>query len=231
MESTLPARSPCIVPGDFQSADVTVSALPTRTQAGTPASSLFGAAKYGWLIPLGDFAGAAWNRSGRSSTGTSVPSVPLTPGVPIILGPGREVLLRQSSIVTPAGTVSLIFWPARNEDDLDDPYLLAAIAQAFGGGGAASSSAVASIPNRSLPARATVGGGGTGTHTWTIPGFLWATVLADVGNAGIITLGVGAVFRLSPGGAENNYVGDTATGFAFAGTAGDDLDIMEYGRV
>lgn len=225
-------RDACIVPGDPQTADVAVSSLPTRTQFGLAASSLFGASAFGWLIPMGDFAGAAWNRSGRSSTGTgtTVPSIPLVAGLPIILGPGREVILRQSSLVTPAGTISLIFLPASREEDLDNPFLLAAIAQAYGGGAGSNAAAVSQTPNRSLPARNTVGGGGTGTHTWTIPGFLYATVVNRPGNAGVITIGLGAVFELPVGGAENFYVGDTATGFAFAGTVGDDLNILEYGR-
>lgn len=129
----------CVVPGDPQSVDVTVSVLPAKTSAGTPASSLFGGGRSaaGFLVPMGVYAGMNWSRSGRATTGTGsdAPSIPAIPGVPITMAPGREVYLRRSGQVTAAGVCELIFYPVARVEDLDNPFFMAAIAQAVGGGG------------------------------------------------------------------------------------------------
>lgn len=128
----------CVVPGDPQVVDLVVSSLPTRASAGQPATEFFGQNGAGFLVPMGEYAGATWSRTGRANvTAVDTPAIPLIPGVPVVLAPhrGREVYLRQSDLVTASGTISLVFYPALSDEDLDNPYLLAAFATSMGGGG------------------------------------------------------------------------------------------------
>jgi len=133
-------RGICIVPGDPQVVDIVVaSGLPAKTAAGTPASSFFGDARAGFLVPLGSYAGASYSRSGRApGTSADIAAIPLTHGVPIAMSGRREVYLRRSGVITAAGTLSLVYYPVADEEDLDDPYLFSAIATFAGGGGGGS---------------------------------------------------------------------------------------------
>lgn len=137
-----------------------------------------------------------------------------------VLPPG--VALRDGGSFS--GRLSMRWYVAENDNDLDE---LMKIAQLLRGGGSSGASAAQVRPNRSSPQRTAVGGGGTGTHTWTIAGFMFATIIADADNAAVLTYGS---VEFPPGSAENEFVGDSATGFSFAGTPGDAFEIIEYGR-
>lgn len=228
------ARTMCPALLDPQSVEIAVSSLPASTAAGTAVSTLFEGSGFIVPVPVTPYAGAAWSRSGRAAVAAAnIPQMPLVPGIPLALGRDREIYLRQSATATVEGTFALLFFPYPPEL-LDDPFLLAAFAQAFGSGSGAVSGTAELAPNRSSSREITgITNVANTTVTWAIAGFRYATLVNR--GPGIVLIGSTAgavVFPLAVGGAENEYVGN-ATGMLVIGQSAvisDTLDIIEYGR-
>jgi len=168
-------------------------------------------------------------------TGVSVANKPTSLVNTFDLNAARGIplpwLFRWNREAASSGSVTLLGWDL-GEDEVENLADVAALAATFAAGGAASGGGTSTQPTQNFSRTATIPGGGTGTYTWQIGGFLYATIKNRAGNAGTVTIGesvANANFELPVGAAVSGIVGDGLV-FGFSGTAGDIIEVLEFGR-